>query len=81
MGCGWEYVDAMQQRDMWKAHLLSVFDAHDVMLCPTTPVTAPLNRENAAVRKPPWGDWAGLGEVHRAMEPDGHADACCASIL
>jgi Asp-tRNA(Asn)/Glu-tRNA(Gln) amidotransferase A subunit family amidase len=57
---GWEYVDAMQQRDMWKAHLLAVFDAHDVMLCPTTPMTAPLNREHAAVRE---GRRGGIGQA------------------
>ena len=46
---GWEYVEAMQQRDKWKDHLLAVFDTHDVMLCPTTPMTAPMNGHHTAV--------------------------------
>jgi Asp-tRNA(Asn)/Glu-tRNA(Gln) amidotransferase A subunit family amidase len=46
---GWEYVGAMQQRDRWKDHLLAVFDTHDVLLCPTTPMTAPMNGQRTAV--------------------------------
>jgi hypothetical protein len=67
---------------MWKAQLPAVFDAHDVLISPTTPMTAPMNGEtHRSPRRPPCRDWAGHGEVHRAMESDGHADSCCADIL
>jgi aspartyl-tRNA(Asn)/glutamyl-tRNA(Gln) amidotransferase subunit A len=57
---GWEYVEAMQQRDNWKDHLLAVFDTHDVMLCPTTPMTAPMNGQHTADRE---GHRVGIGQA------------------
>ncbi|MGV9796829.1 amidase [Mycobacterium sp. NPDC003449] len=48
---GWRYFEAMRQRERMRDALLGVFDEHDVLVCPTTPVTAPrLNQSTVEQR-------------------------------
>ena len=42
---GWKYVEALRRRDRMREQMLRNFDNHDVLICPTTPITAPLRDE------------------------------------
>lgn len=37
----WQYIEALRERDLIKDSLFEVFDRYDVLICPTTPITAP----------------------------------------
>lgn len=46
---GWSYIEALHQRDRIRDDMLRIFDHHDVLICPTTPITAPQQNQPTAV--------------------------------